>query len=124
LDGTKPIREVGNVTEDTDLRFLFGINFNKLQEKEALESIPFQVQLNFTDPEGAMFMCVISHRRRVTNQQEVAEKSSSVNTSVVVLKAIHDSAGLAYKVIMKQPGSTTWSLTKENLTKGVSFNRT
>jgi len=84
------IRELGNVTSDTDLTFSFA-STNPFSEPA---EVPFQVQLSFTRPDGAQVVRVLTRRMPICNDRDKVE-ASNLKSSIVAMKAIQHSAGLA-----------------------------
>jgi len=108
----KLVREIGNVTEDTDITLSFDWNeeisktlekyanlgYQEKQEDKIVSSLlskkyPFQVQLQYTKPDGGVFIKTLSSLMSVSGDRNAAEKD--INTTIISLQTIHESARLA-----------------------------
>ena len=98
------VKEVGNVTKESEITFEFGIRRNKPQNTAGPSSggdgatagtssdatseyratfdlegdLPFQVQITYTDLDGAQALRVLTKTKPVTKDRKVAEKSKSL----------------------------------------------
>jgi hypothetical protein len=66
----KLIKDIGNVTEDTEVTFEY--ERNDVDINEGVTELPFQVQLTFTRLDGSKCMRIISKSQRVTDNKESA----------------------------------------------------
>ncbi|KAL6071768.1 actin [Balamuthia mandrillaris] len=88
--------DVGNVTEDSSITFAFKDKFfSKSNINNDISSIPLQVQINYTRPDGYRCLKVVSQQLSATGERSTAERS--MNAAVVALHAIHQSATLAQR---------------------------
>eukprot|EP01125_Pyxidicula_operculata_P008162 TRINITY_DN275_c0_g2_i1.p1 TRINITY_DN275_c0_g2~~TRINITY_DN275_c0_g2_i1.p1 ORF type:complete len:1179 (+),score=388.10 TRINITY_DN275_c0_g2_i1:39-3575(+) len=89
-------REYGNVTTDTDLTFAFRPRklYDDLEEEER-KSIPIQVQISYSRPDGAKIERIITRLLPATFDRDEMEKK--IKGSIISMRAIHYSAELAQK---------------------------
>jgi len=87
----KAVLEIGNVTSDTDVTFLYKAKAPILPGKLA----KFQVRLLFSHPDGAQILRVITRSIPVTDDREKMEEN--INTAVVAMWSVQRSATLAQK---------------------------
>jgi hypothetical protein len=52
VDTSRVVRDLGSVTADMEVTFEYGLRLSELQRFKDLQSLPFQVQINFTKPNG------------------------------------------------------------------------
>jgi hypothetical protein len=109
---SKLTREIGNVTDETDLTFSFDWSeeARKMFEKSAAtkederkedsliqtfltKGVPVQVKMQYTKMTGEKYIKVITMLRPVTMARDKAE--SDVDSTVLALQAIHESAKMA-----------------------------
>eukprot|EP00164_Ancoracysta_twista_P001050 GFYU01001370.1.p1 GENE.GFYU01001370.1~~GFYU01001370.1.p1 ORF type:complete len:986 (-),score=320.98 GFYU01001370.1:44-2566(-) len=93
-EDTSAEQHVGNVTSDSAVSFSFSRNAD-VDIAEDVSSVPFQVQIFFTRPDGSKRVRIMSRSCPITQQRQEAEET--VNAAVVGLNAIHQSARLAEK---------------------------
>lgn len=71
-------RDIGNVTAETEVTFEYDVRdvaeLRAMGIKGQLESLPFQVQVEYTKLDGSKYIRVLSQNKPVTAQQEVAEE--------------------------------------------------
>jgi len=75
---SKLVREIGNVTADTAITFEYGQRrAAELGERAAamrdVTSLPFQLQVRYTKPDGAAYVRVLSQAKPVTRERATAE---------------------------------------------------
>jgi hypothetical protein len=87
--GNKAVREIGNVTGDTDITFEYS---NKPEAKD-LSSLPFQVQISYTKLDKAKCIRVITKQQLVTHKREEAEKE--VDAGILSANALQHGGQLA-----------------------------
>jgi len=87
----KSVNEIGNVTSDTDLTFLYKSKVPILPGKHA----KFQVRLSYSRPDGAQVLRVIAKSLPITDDREKMEEK--INTGLVSMAAVQRSATLAQK---------------------------
>jgi len=87
---SESIRELGNVTADTDLTFSFASACHFAEPPE----VPFQIQLSYTRPDGAQVTRVITKTVPICSDRDKVE-ASNLKSSIVAMKAIQHSASLA-----------------------------
>lgn len=89
------IREYGTVNSDTDPTFSFESR-KPLKSSEANSKyLYFQAQLTYSRPDGAKVRRVATKKLEWTNNREEMEKT--LNSAVVALQAVQDSATLAQR---------------------------
>jgi len=79
-------QEIGNVNSDIDLTF----TFSPKEIFDAPDDVYFQTQLLFSKSNGAHIRRVITEKRKVTKDRDVAE--GKISTFVLAMKAVHESA--------------------------------
>jgi len=95
-DINKIVREIGNVTEDTEVAFEFGVRSDDALKKYGdLKALPFQVQIRFTKFNGMKCLRVLSKMQPVTRNRHEAERN--VRLDVLAANAAQQSAQLAEK---------------------------
>lgn len=76
-------KNIGNVTKETEISFEYGVKpgaFNKIGLKgkpNEVVHLPFQLQIEYTDIEGARALRVITESKPITCEREKAEKEMS-----------------------------------------------
>jgi len=84
------IRELGNITADTDLTFSFSSNTHFTEPPEVL----FQVQLSCTRPDGAQVLRITTKKMPISSNRDQVEEGN-IKSSLIAMRAIQHSAGLA-----------------------------
>jgi len=87
----KTIREVGNVTGDSDFTFRYKATKYFSTDKKMV----FQARLSYSRPDGAQVLRIISKNLTVTGDRELME--NSINSALVAMAAVQRSAELAQK---------------------------
>jgi hypothetical protein len=94
---------------DTDIAFSWGV---KAPLDLTVESLPLQVQVRYTAPDGTKLLRVISRNLPASSDRNKTE--AVVDTAVVSINAIHKSADLAhkgdYQVLGKKKNTTAFGL--------------
>jgi hypothetical protein len=89
-------REVGNVTEDTEITFEYEKQEAvKLSEFKELKGLPFQLQIHFTKLDGMKCLRVISKTQAITTERSVAEKE--VKAELIAANVAQQAARFAEK---------------------------
>jgi len=113
----KCTRDVGNVTDETDISFAFEINQkgksliqqwkDQKSKEESTSNEPdfidtlrekganFQIQLKFIQSDGSKVTKIITLNKPITTDRIISE--NDVDSTVVALQAIHSSARMAQK---------------------------
>jgi hypothetical protein len=79
-DKTLLVRELGNVTEDHEFTFEYGLKpMNELLEMEDLDltqikEFPFQAQISYTGLDGNKYIRVVTNMQSISNDREELEK--------------------------------------------------
>lgn len=66
------IKDLGNVTSDSELPLSYGFRSRPGRDFTKYESVPFQVQLLYTRPDGTRLLRVATAQLAVTNDRQVA----------------------------------------------------
>ncbi|XP_072128507.1 circularly permutated Ras protein 1 [Mobula birostris] len=98
--GNKLVKQVGNVTKDTELTFEFGIKESHIQTLQDNEKLPFQLQLNFTTRDRRKACRIISQEKHITNNSSLVEES--VNITVLGIHAAQLSGRLTMEGRVKE----------------------
>ncbi|XP_032894945.1 circularly permutated Ras protein 1-like [Amblyraja radiata] len=98
--GNKLVKQVGNVTKDTEMTFEFGIKESHIQTVQDNEKLPFQLQVNFTTPDRRKACRIISQEKRITNNSSLVEES--VNITVLGIHAAQLSGRLTMEGRVKE----------------------
>jgi len=98
MNASKKERDIGNVTSDTVLTFEYGQKAvgelgERVSEMRALTSLPFQLQVRYTKPDGASYVRVLSQAKPVTHERAAAE--AGMDMRVCGTHVAQSSAGLA-----------------------------
>ncbi len=73
------VRDIGNVTRESNLTFEYGIRSNfKKEEFNQLKALPFQLQIRYTRLDGMKCMRTISKSQPVTFDRKVAEDRANI----------------------------------------------
>jgi len=89
-------RELGNVTEDTELTFEYEKqDAAKLSEFKDVKVLPFQLQIHFTKLDGMKCLRVISKSQAITTERQVAEQD--VKAGLIATNVAQQAARLAEK---------------------------
>jgi len=105
-------REIGNVTDQTDITFSFDWNEDLVKALENYANLPydqkiedktldnlrnkkfvFQMQLEYKKPEGGVFTKIITVSKPISSDRNQAE--NNINATVVALQTIHEGARMA-----------------------------
>ncbi|XP_043939305.1 circularly permutated Ras protein 1-like isoform X2 [Protopterus annectens] len=86
-------KQIGNVIKDTELTFEFGIHESSLQEVSRKAQLPFQIQMNFTLPDGRSVCRILNQQKPITGNGTLVENSISI--SVLQIHCSQLSARLA-----------------------------
>jgi len=86
-------RTVGNVTARTDLTLEFEALIDSASRNS--QSMPLQLQLRYTRPNGESILQVCTAQRRVCNDRSEAE--ADINGTCIALSGIHNAACLAQR---------------------------
>lgn len=79
LTPNKAVRELGNVTEDTEIAFEYSMRSREaVAELAHLKALPFQVQMCFTKLDGMRCLRVLSKAQPVTNSRAASEEGVSM----------------------------------------------
>ncbi|XP_067902280.1 circularly permutated Ras protein 1 isoform X2 [Heterodontus francisci] len=98
--GNKFVKQVGNVTKDTELTFEFGIKESHIQTLQNNGKLPFQLQLSFTTQDNRQACRVISQEKHITNNSSLVE--DSVNITVLGIHAAQLSGRLTMEGRVKE----------------------
>lgn len=98
--GNKLVKQVGNVTKDTEMTFEFGIKESHIQTVQDNEKLPFQLQVNFTTTDRRKACRIISLEKRITNNSSLVEES--VNITVLGIHAAQLSGRLTMEGRVKE----------------------
>jgi len=114
LRDNQNIKEIGNATKESTITYEYGIKSDKLVE--SVQSLPFQVQINFTKLDGSKCVRAISKAEKITQDRQVAEQE--INVGVVGLHSQAQAAKYAQegnytKAVMKQKANMR--MVKKNL---------
>jgi hypothetical protein len=105
----KAVRELGTIVEDTDLTFSLRVSdeaASVLREVESsgkttaeserltVHGVPVQVVLKFTASDGTKMCVVHSSNQKIVTNRDAAE-ADGVDSAVVAVQAVHESARLA-----------------------------
>jgi len=89
-------REVGNVTEDSEITFEYEKQeAAKISEFKDLKGLPFQLQIHFTKLDGMKCLRVISKMQTITTERTVAEKD--VKADLIAANVAQQAARFAEK---------------------------
>lgn len=77
----KLVREIGNVTEGSEITFQFAVKPDKVESFQRMDRIPFQLQLDFRTRDMQKVTRVITQQRRVTTSSWVW--AGSLNMAVL-----------------------------------------
>ncbi|XP_069755243.1 circularly permutated Ras protein 1 isoform X2 [Narcine bancroftii] len=94
------VKQVGNVTKDTELTFEFGIKESHVQTLQNNEKLPFQLQVNFVTQDRRKACRVISQEKHITNNSSLIEES--VNITVLGIHAAQLSGRLTMEGRVKE----------------------
>ncbi|XP_005100963.1 circularly permutated Ras protein 1 isoform X2 [Aplysia californica] len=83
-------KEVGSVRKESDLSFRFKL---KDPKKKNLDSVPFQVQITYTRPDGMQCLRILSKRSEATSSRQQMEEY--INVSVLGVSTMKTTAKLA-----------------------------
>lgn len=86
------VKDLGNVTEDSELPVSYKFRSREGRDFSKVKSVPFQVQLVYTRPDGTCLLRVATATLDVTNDREVAQKS---RWALFAAHAVRRSAELA-----------------------------
>ncbi|XP_043915555.1 circularly permutated Ras protein 1-like [Protopterus annectens] len=89
----KLIKEVGNVTEDTEITFEFGIKEARIEDFQWKEKVPFQLQLRFQTRDRRDAIRIVTQEKYITTNSSMVE--DSINISVLGIHVAQLSARLA-----------------------------
>jgi len=92
----KCISEIGNVTSDSDITFLYKTTKPILPDK----MMKFQARLAYSRPDGAQVLRVITRALPVTDDREKMEEN--INGALVAMSTVQRSAALAQRGDYKQ----------------------
>ncbi|XP_078405191.1 circularly permutated Ras protein 1-like [Cetorhinus maximus] len=98
--GNKFVKQVGNVTKDTELTFEFGIKESHIQTLQEIKKLPFQLQVSFTTQDNRQACRVISQEKHITNNSSLVE--DSVNITVLGIHAAQLSGRLTMEGRVKE----------------------
>jgi len=73
------VKDLGNVTAESECSFSYGFRPKSEWDLTGIDSIPFQVQLLFTRPNGMQCLRVATAVVKVTDDRAQAEKSADIN---------------------------------------------
>jgi len=84
------VRDVGNVTDDTELAFKYGV---KPEIENISEKLPFQTQIYYTKLDGSKYVRVITLVQQTTSDRKIAEQEA--NVEILAAAAVQKGARLA-----------------------------
>lgn len=99
-------RELGNVTEETEITFEYRLkNLKELVKMEDLDltliqSFPFQAQITYSALDGSKCVRIISNQQQISSDREELEKNA--NFQILSTNAIQQSSKLAKRGDIKQ----------------------
>jgi len=95
---SRRVQDIGNALMETEIFFEYDI----LQQKvpEGLSHLPFQVQINYSQLDGAKCVRVISQQKEITRDASVAQQH--LNMSMLAANAAQKSAALAQRGLYNQ----------------------
>jgi hypothetical protein len=95
---SRRVQDIGNALMETEIFFEYDI----LQAKvpEGLSHLPFQVQINYTQLDGAKCVRVISQQKAITRDAAVGQED--LNMSMLAANAAQKSAALAQRGLYNQ----------------------
>lgn len=85
------IRDVGNVTNESDICFEYG--YRGKGDFGTISSVPIQIQATFTHMDGTKSLRVFTERRKVVKDRKVAEKE--IQVSILGLNSLQQAARMA-----------------------------
>lgn len=83
---------MGNITEDSELPVSYAFRSRSGRDFSKVKSVPFQVQLLYTRPDGTRLLRVATATLSVTNDRATAQKARS---ALLAAHAVRRSADLA-----------------------------
>jgi len=95
---SRRVQDIGNALMDTEIFFEYDIISSKIPQ--GITSLPFQVQINYSQLDGARCVRIISQQRPIT--QEAGAGSERVNMAMVAANAAQKSAALAQRGLYNQ----------------------
>jgi len=84
------MRDVGNVTEGTELTFKYGV---KPDIEKVSDKLPFQTQIYYTKLDGSKYVRVITLVQQTTTDRKIAEQEA--NVEILAAAAVQKGARLA-----------------------------
>lgn len=73
------VRDVGNVTAETELTVSYGFRPKDHFDLSKVDSIPFQVQIAFTRPDGVQMLRIANAKIDLTDDRSQAERNANLN---------------------------------------------
>jgi len=95
---SRRVQDIGNALMETEIFFEYDILQNKIPD--GLSHLPFQVQINYTQLDGAKCVRVISQQKEITRDASVAQEH--LNMSMLAANAAQKSAALAQRGLYNQ----------------------
>lgn len=113
-DKTLMARELGNVTEETEITFEYRLKtIKELVKMEDIDltkikSFPFQAQITYQALDGSKCVRIISNQQEISNDRDALEKNA--NFGILSTNAIQQSSKLAKKgqMLEAQVIAKTW----------------
>jgi len=84
------VRDVGNVTDATELAFKYGV---KPDIEKVAEKLPFQTQIYYTKLDGSKYVRIITIVQQTTSDRKKAEQEA--NVEILAAAAVQKGARLA-----------------------------
>ncbi|BFZ11808.1 hypothetical protein BsWGS_14847 [Bradybaena similaris] len=86
-------KEVGNVRKETELSFRFKLTGSKESRCPQMSSVPFQIQITYTRPDGMRCLRVLSKSTPTTSSRK--EMEENIDVSVMGASTIKTTANMA-----------------------------
>ena len=119
-DKTLMVRDLGNVTDETEITFEYRLKglkeLVKMEDLDltAIHSFPFQAQITYSALDGSKCVRIISNQQEISHDRDNLEKNA--NYKILSTNAIQQSSKLAKKGQMKEAQviAKTWKRRMRN----------